>query len=246
MDPNRMEMFELPNLFGHFIREFGVRWFCVIGAVVMAVIFGMRLSVALEPEPVQNPSGQYLRNDYGGAGTTVPEEKRYATEEAVRVERWVLSADELEDLPEAERTLDVVFYPDEDALQRAAGRISPSGRYFAVRTSPLTGRKDDMGEDPDRRIWQQGRLLVIYDGGNPQVEAVLAEGADELVADGREAEPVFWWVPPWKMFVSWKGFPDFIQCTLLALAAALFTVGAVRGPGKKPRGKETEDVGRPV
>ena len=84
MDPNRMEMFELPNLFGHFIREFGVRWFCVIGAVVMAVIFGMRLSVALEPEPVQNPSGQYLRNDYGGAGTTVPEEKRYATEEAVR------------------------------------------------------------------------------------------------------------------------------------------------------------------
>ena len=95
MDPNRMEMFELPNLFGHFIREFGVRWFCVIGAVVMAVIFGMRLSVALEPEPVQNPSGQYLRNDYGGAGTTVPEEKRYATEEAVRVERWVLSADEL-------------------------------------------------------------------------------------------------------------------------------------------------------
>ena len=73
MDPNRMEMFELPNLFGHFIREFGVRWFCVIGAVVMAVIFGMRLSVALEPEPVREPVGavppqRLRRRRYDGAG----------------------------------------------------------------------------------------------------------------------------------------------------------------------------------
>ena len=111
--------------------------------------------------------------------------------------------------------------------------LSPSGAVLWVRTGPVSCRKVELGADVNRRVWQMEELLVVYEGGNADVEQLLRSSAGEPVADGRETDSKLENPSPVQLFVTWKGFPYLLVCVGAGILSLGFLALALRTPGNR-------------
>ena len=222
-----------PFVFRNLGREFGRRKIYFAGVLMMAAILLIKLSGIPYHGVRESWWAETLREDLGPVAVSSLTDFSYDDGTAVKAERWKFLSGEYASLPEETRSLTVVYFEDSRTLWKVWRRISPSGRYFAAHTGPLTAETLDLGQDENRRVWAHGNLLVLYTGGDPQVEAEVTACLGPPELDGRAPDPESWAFSRWETLTSWMYFPDLTDVLLISLGLAFFLILALRAP-KKP------------
>ena len=78
------------------------------------------------------------------------------------------------------------YYEDSEDLDWIVGAISEDGSSLMIKSGDSTS-VSSIGRDSDRRIYRTENILVYYDGGNPEVYALLEKLCGKPIADGSKS-----------------------------------------------------------
>ena len=223
-------------------QQAGLRWVYLAGALFMGLLLLVgAVSWAYQDADLSEGGTNLgsidlynaLTEQAGSVERTTGENPFGTLPEADRTTLWTLTGDEWESLPVEERQFTTIHFDSPDEAAAVAEGLSPSGAVLLVRTGPVSFRKVELGADVNRRVWQMEELLVVYDGGNADVEQMLQSSAGEPVADGREIDPPFENPSPVQLFMTWDGFPYLLICVGAGILSLGFLALALRTPGNR-------------
>lgn len=223
-------------------KQAGLRWVYLAGALFMGLLLLVGAVSWANQGRALSESGtnlgsidlyNTLTEQAGRVERTAGENPFGTLPEADRTTLWTLFGEEWESLPVEEWQFTTVHFRSPDEAAEVAEGLSPSGAVLWVRTGPVSCRKVELGVDVNRRVWQMEELLVVYEGGNADVEQLLQFSAGEPVADGRETDSKLENPSPVQLFVTWKGFPYLLICVGAGILSLGFLALALRTPGNR-------------
>ena len=221
-------------------KQAGLRWVYLAGVLFMGLLLLVGAVSWANQDAGLYESGtnlgsidlyNTLTEQAGRVERTAGENPFGALPEADRTTLWTLTGEEWESLPEEERQFTTVHFDTPDEAAKVTEGFSPSGAMLWVRTGPVSCREVELEVDVNRRVWQMEELLVVYEGGNADVEQLLRFSAGEPVADGRETDLSFENPSPVQLFVTWEGFPYLLVCVGAGIVSLGFLALALRTPG---------------